>query len=193
MAERIVKPILIYADETHHSSANTYQKVMEYFKLKLFLGMTVTLDKRDDGDSSKNVYELFHYQTAYEIRLQQAMEEDLLYPFHYFGISDISMITYEQAKARNISGEYFGRLIGDERVRHVIEQAKYYGYNGDSVKGLIFCSRNRECEELSAKFNILEYRTVALSGKNTDREREAAFEHLAMNEEDATDEIQPLD
>lgn len=62
MAERIVKPILIYADETHHSSANTYQKVMEYFKLKLFLGMTVTLDKRDDGDSSKNVYELFHYQ-----------------------------------------------------------------------------------------------------------------------------------
>lgn len=46
---------------------------------------------------------------------------------------------------------------------------------------------------MSAKFNILEYRTVALSGKNTDREREAAFEHLAMNEEDATDEIQPLD
>ena len=96
--------------------------------------MTVTLDKRDDGDSSKNVYELFHYQIAYEIRLQQAMEEDLLYPFHYFGISDISMITDEQAKARNISGGYFGRLIDDERVRHVIEQAKYYGYNGDSVK-----------------------------------------------------------
>lgn len=46
---------------------------------------------------------------------------------------------------------------------------------------------------MSAKFNILEYRTVALSGKNTDCEREAAFEHLAMNEEDATDEIQPLD
>ena len=51
------------------------------------------------------------------------MEEDLLCPFHYFGISDISMITDEQAKARNISEEYFGRLTGDERVRHVIEQA----------------------------------------------------------------------
>lgn len=129
-----LRPIMTYDDEAHHSLANTYQKVMEYFKLKLFLGMTVTLDKRDDGDSSKNVYELFHYQIAYEIRLQQAMEEDLLYPFHYFGISDISMITDEQAKARNISGGYFGRLIDDERVRHVIEQAKYYGYNGDSVK-----------------------------------------------------------
>ena len=183
----------IVLDEAHHSPANIYQKVMEYFKPKLFLGMTATPDKRDDGDASRNVYELFHYQIAYEIRLQQAMEEDLLCPFHYFGISDISMITDEQAKARNISEEYFGRLTGDERVRHVIEQARYYGYSGDRVKGLIFCSRNRECEELSAKFNRLGYRTVALSGKNTDREREAAFERLAMNEEDAKEEMQPLD
>lgn len=80
----------IVLDEAHHSPANTYQKVMEYFKPKLFLGMTATPDKRDDGEASKNVYELFHYQIAYEIRLQQAMEEDLLCPFHYFGISDIS-------------------------------------------------------------------------------------------------------
>ena len=183
----------IVLDEAHHSPANTYQKVMEYFKPKLFLGMTATPDKRDDGEASKNVYELFHYQIAYEIRLQQAMEEDLLCPFHYFGISDISMITDEQAKARNISEENFGKLTSDERVRHVIEQAKYYGYSGDRVKGLVFCSRNRECEELSAKFNALGYRTIALSGDNKDKEREKAFERLAMNEEDATDEMQPLD
>lgn len=183
----------IVLDEAHHSPANTYQKVMEYFKPKLFLGMTATPDKRDDGDASKNVYELFHYQIAYEIRLQQAMEEDLLCPFHYFGISDISVVTDEQMKARNISEENFGKLTSDERVRHVIEQAKYYGYSGDRVKGLVFCSRNRECEELSAKFNALGYRTIALSGDNKDKEREKAFERLAMNEEDATDEMQPLD
>ena len=183
----------IVLDEAHHSPANTYQKVMEYFKPKLFLGMTATPDKRDDGEASKNVYELFHYQIAYEIRLQQAMEEDLLCPFHYFGISDISVVTDEQMKARNISEENFGKLTSDERVRHVIEQAKYYGYSGERVKGLIFCSRNRECEELSAKFNELGYRTIALSGDNKDKEREKAFERLAMNEEDATDEMQPLD
>ena len=183
----------IVLDEAHHSPANTYQKVMEYFKPKLFLGMTATPDKRDDGKASKNVYELFHYQIVYEIRLQQAMEEDLLCPFHYFGISDISVVTDEQMKARNISEEDFGKLTSDERVRHVIEQAKYYGYSGERVKGLIFCSRNRECEELSAKFNALGYRTIALSGDNKDKEREKAFERLAMNEEDATDEMQPLD
>ena len=183
----------IVLDEAHHSPANTYQKVMEYFKPKLFLGMTATPDKRDDGEASKNVYELFHYQIAYEIRLQQAMEEDLLCPFHYFGISDISVVTDEQMKTRNISEENFGKLTSDERVRHVIEQAKYYGYSGDRVKGLVFCSRNRECEELSAKFNALGYRTIALSGDNKDKEREKAFERLAMNEADATDEMQPLD
>ena len=59
---------------------------------------------------------------------------------------------------------------------------------GDRVKGLIFCSRNKECEELSAKFNELGYRTVALSGANSDQERESAFERLAMNAENATDE-----
>ena len=72
------------------------------------------------------------------------MEEDLLCPFHYFGISDISVVTDEQMKARNISEEDFGKLTSDERVRHVIEQAKYYGYSGDRVKSLVFCSRTRK-------------------------------------------------
>ncbi len=183
----------IVLDEAHHSPANTYQKVMEYFKPKLFLGMTATPDKRDDSATQKNVYELFNYQIAYEIRLQQAMEEKLLCPFHYFGISDISLLTDDQVNAKNISEEDFGRLTSDERVRHIIEQANYYGYSGERVKGLIFCSRNRECQELSAKFNALGFRTIALSGDNNERERESAFERLAMREEDAGNGVTPLD
>lgn len=183
----------IVLDEAHHSPANTYQKVMEYFRPKLFLGMTATPDKRDDAEAKKNVYELFNYQIAYEIRLQQAMEEKLLCPFHYFGISDISLLTDDQVKSRNISEEDFSKLTSDERVRHVMQQANYYGYSGDRVKGLIFCSRNRECQELSEKFNSLGLRTVALSGENSEYERENAFERLAMNEEDATKDMTPLD
>lgn len=183
----------IILDEAHHSLADTYQRIMGYFKPKLFLGMTATPDKRESDDLSNNVYELFNHQIAYAIRLQQALEENLLCPFHYFGISDISLLTEDQVNARNISEEDFGKLTSDERVRHIIEQACYYGYSGERVKGLIFCSRNRECEKLSEKFNELGYRTVALSGGNSDKERENAFERLAMNEEDATNEIQPLD
>lgn len=87
-----LRPILTYADEAHHVPADTYQKIMNHFTPKLWLGMTATPDKRDDNVEGRNVYELFNYQIAYEIRLQQAMEENLLCPFHYFGITDLSII-----------------------------------------------------------------------------------------------------
>lgn len=183
----------IILDEAHHSAANTYQKVMNYFKPKLWLGMTATPDKRDDNVEGRNIYEIFNYQIAYEIRLQQAMEEKFLCPFHYFGISDVSFVDEKQMKAKKITEKDFNLLTGDERVKHIIEQANYYGYSGDRVKGLIFCSRIDESEELSAKFNAAGYRTIALNGSASEDERANAFERLAMNEEDATEDMQPLD
>lgn len=83
--------------EAHHVTADTYQKIMKHFEPKLWLGMTATPDKRDDNIAGKNVYELFNYQIAYEIRLQQAMEDKLLCPFHYFGITDLSIIGDDKA------------------------------------------------------------------------------------------------
>lgn len=181
----------IILDEAHHSSANTYQKVMQYFIPRLFLGMTATPDKRTDNDANDNIYEIFHHQIAYEIRLQQAMEEDLLCPFHYFGITDLSVV--QDTKAKNILEEEFNKLICDERVKHIIEQSEYYGYSGNRVKGLIFCSRKKECKELSKKFNDLGYRTVALSGEDSEEVRQNAFERLAMEESEQTDNTKPLD
>ena len=181
----------IILDEAHHSSANTYQKVMNYFTPRLFLGMTATPDKRNDNDSGENIYEIFNHQIAYEIRLQQAMEEDLLCPFHYFGITDLSVV--QDTKSKNLSEEEFNKLVCDERVKHVIEQSNYYGYSGERVKGLIFCSRNRECKELSKKFNELGYRTVALSGEDSEMVRQDAFERLAMDESDAAADKTPID
>ena len=71
--------------------------------------MTATPDKRDDGEIGKNIYEIFHYQIAYEIRLQQAMEENLLCTFHYFGISDISLIDDRLSKTKKISERDFNQ------------------------------------------------------------------------------------
>lgn len=183
----------IVLDEAHHVSADTYQKVMNYFTPKLWLGMTATPDKRDDYIEGRNIYEIFQYQIAYEIRLQQAMQEDLLCPFHYFGITDVSLLADKEIKSRNLEAREFNQLVGDQRVKHIIEQAEYYGYSGDRVKGLIFCSRLDETRELSAKFNALGYRTIVLNGDASEDERINAFERLAMNEEDATEDLQPLD
>ena len=190
----------IVLDEAHHTSADTYQKVMNYFTPKLWLGMTATPDKRDDNIAGRNIYEIFHYQIAYEIRLQQAMEENLLCPFHYFGISDIAMLGDKQVNAKKITDRDFNMLTGEERVKHIVEQAHYFGYSGEKVKGLIFCSRIDEAAVLSEKFNQTinpetgkVFRTMALSGKTSEEERQRAFERLAMNEEEADESNIPLD
>lgn len=183
----------IILDEAHHSSADSYQKIMHYFKPKLWLGMTATPDKRDDNEPDRNIYEIFHHQIAYEIRLQQAMEESMLCPFHYFGISDLSMVEDQTMKARKLSAKDFNQLVSDERIKHIIEQVKYYGYSGERVKGLVFCSRIEESKELSNKFNQLGYRTISLNGDASEEERAKAFERLAMDESDAKDDMQPLD
>ena len=167
----------IVYDEAHHASANSYKKLMAYFKPKFTLGMTATPDKRDDQFEGKNIYELFNHQIAYEIRLQEALEEDLLCPFHYFGITDIDMHD-ESSKEVND----FKYLTSDERVTRVMEQATYYGYSGSRVKGLIFCSRIDEAKDLSSKFNEKGWRTLVLSGANTEKEREEAIERLTMDE-----------
>ena len=184
----------IVLDEAHHVTADTYQKIMKHFSPKLWLGMTATPDKRDDNVAGRNVYELFNYQIAYEIRLQQAMEENLLCPFHYFGITDLSIVGDDK------DNRDFSMLTSDERVKHIIQQANYYGYSGEKVKGLIFCSSIKETQELSYEFNNIVnpdtgkyFRTIALNGNANEQERQDAFERLAMNESETNVHKQPLD
>ena len=116
---------LIVVDEAHHSSADSYRKIMDYFTPKLWLGMTATPDKRDDNLEGRNIYEIFNHQIAYEIRLQNAMEEDLLCPFHYFGITDLEVIA-DAGKSSEEKVENFIYLTSDERVLNVMKQAEIF-------------------------------------------------------------------
>ena len=77
----------ILIDEVHKAGAATYQKVIDHFKPDFLLGMTAT-PERTDGF---NIYELFDYNVAYEIRLQEALDEDMLCPFMYYGVKDIEL------------------------------------------------------------------------------------------------------
>ena len=107
-------------------------------------------ERTDDFD----VFATFDHNIALEIRLQQAMEEDLLCPFHYFGITDL-MIDGETVDDKTV----FNKLVSDTRVDYIIKQIKYYGYSGDRVKGLIFCSSKDEAIKLSEIFNTRGFRT----------------------------------
>ena len=167
---------VICLDEAHHSGADSYQKIMNYFQPGFWLGMTASPET-----NRFDVYEIFDHNIAYEIRLQQALEENLLCPFHYFGITDLSVngeMIGDDDQAKGLCK--FNRLTSDDRVDYVIEQAKYYGYSGERVKGLIFCSRKEEAKKLSQKFNERGLRTAALTGEDNDARREAIIERLVM-------------
>ena len=183
-------------DEAHHTSAGSYKRVMDYFTPEFTLGMTATPDKRDDNIEGRNIYEIFDHNIAYEIRLQQAMDEDLLCPFHYFGITDLAMIS-DEGNSKEEQLENFRFLTSDDRVKYVMEQAAYFGYSGDRVKGLIFCSRIDEAKELSRKFNEHGLKTIALSGADSEETRAAAIERLTMDiqsdEDDYLDYIITVD
>lgn len=184
-------------DEAHHTSADSYKKVMDYFTPQFTLGMTATPDKRDDHIEGRNIYEIFDHNIAYEIRLQKAMEEDLLCPFHYFGITDLEIIddtiVNDKKMTKEQKLENFRRLTSDDRVKYVMEQAEYYGYSGNRVKGLIFCSRIEEANELSKKFNEHGWRTLALSGADSEEVRRDAIERLVNDDINELDYILSVD
>ena len=176
---------MIVIDEAHRTGAGSYQEIMKYFKPKFWLGMTASPERTDDFD----VFEAFDHNIAYEIRLQQAMEENLLCPFHYFGITDLRI----DGEAVEDKAD-FNCLISDTRVDYVIEQAAFYGFSGSRVKGLIFCSSKREAAVLSEKFNDRGFRALALTGEDKQEKREEAVERLVSDgREDILDYIFTVD
>lgn len=165
----------ILIDEVHKAGAKSYLKVIEHFKPQFLMGMTATPERTDDF----NIYELFDYNVAYEIRLQEAMEEDMLCPFHYYGVTDVE---YEEGVIDEATA--FAKLITNERVDHILDKILYYGHSGEKVRGLMFCSRKDEALQLSAEFNKRGLRTTALTGDHSQEERLRQVELLESEQLD---------
>lgn len=181
---------IIIIDEVHRAGADSYQRIMNYFTPRFWIGMTASPDRTDGYD----IYGLFNHNIACEIRLQQAMEEKLLCPFHYFGITDLEVDGHviDDDDLKNVQN--FAKLVCDDRVQYIMQQIEYYGYSGDRVKGLMFCSSKEEAKTLFVKFNMRGLRTIVLTGDSSQNEREDAILHLEQNEqENALDYILTVD
>ena len=179
---------IIVIDEAHRIGASSYQKIIQYFKPKLLLGMTASPERTDGYD----VYKEFNYNIACEIRLKQAREENFLCPFHYFGITDIEFNGKTIDENTELSD--FSKLTCDERVNYIIKQIEFYGHSGTTTNGLIFCSSKREALALSDKFNDRGYFTVVLTGEDSQEKREEAINRLtSKNIEEKIDYIFTVD
>ena len=163
----------IVIDEVHKAGAYSYQKIMDYFEPEFCLGMTASPERPDGID----IYELFDHNLACEIRLKDALEEDLLCPFHYFGISDLEI----DGKTVDDSTE-FNQLVSDDRVNYLLEKSAYYGYSGERIKALVFCSRKKEANELSKAFNKRGHPSAVLTGDDSQQTREDAIYRLTNDE-----------
>ena len=163
----------IVMDEAHHTEAPTYRKILEHFKPKFLLGMTAT-PERTNGF---NIFKTFDYQIAYEIRLHHALAENMLVPFHYYGVQDITV----DGKLLEDNAQ-FNDLVRSERVQKILEHSFFYGCDQGRIRGLIFCSRVEEAKRLSEILNENGKRTIALCGEDGEEAREKAIERLEIQD-----------
>lgn len=170
----------IIVDEFHHAAAPTYQRLLEYYKPKILLGLTATPERMD----GKSILHYFDERIAAEIRLPEAIDRKLLCPFHYFGVSDDvdlhnikwSRGGYDKTALSNI---YTGN---DIRVMLILKELNKYVTDIDKVKGLGFCVSKEHAEYMALRFNQNSIPSIALTADSKKDERDSAQHKLAKGE-----------
>ena len=186
----------ILIDEVHHAGAKSFQAILDHFSAADFiLGMTAT-PERTDGF---NIFELFGYNVAYEIRLQKALDEGMLCPFHYYGVAEYlgsdsasgngqPSIPVNDDSSRQDRAQLtyeIGQLATPDRVRYIINVLQQYSPYHQQITGLVFCSRREEAQKLSELFNRefnqqteRHYHTQAVTGDTPVPQRDQAIQDL---------------
>ncbi|MCR4603619.1 MAG: DUF3427 domain-containing protein [Prevotella sp.] len=166
----------IIIDECHHAVANTYRRIIDYFEPEFLLGLTATENRMDNQD----VVEIFGNNIPYELRLRDAIINDLIVPFHYYGIRD-ELVDYgltDSAERRLIA------QISDEgNCRFIHQQIEKHRKEGQKLKALAFC-RNIQHARMMADNMSEYYHTTFLSGRNTTGERIRAYDDLQNDSKD---------
>lgn len=165
----------IIIDEAHRSFSDSYQRILNYFTPDFLLGMTATPERTDGG----NIFNLFNNNIGLEVRLRDALEEDLVIPFHYFGITDVES-EFINIDKKNIS-DIAALLSVQNRVDLILEKMEHYGFSGSKRKCLGFCISKAHALYMASEFNQLGYTSIALTSENSDEERESAIIKLEDN------------
>ncbi len=171
---------VIVLDETHHSASDSYQRIIAHFSPKILLGLTATPERMD----GKSILEDFDHRIAYEIRLNQAIEQNLLCPFHYFGVSDdtdLSNMKWQSGKyvTRDLSATY----IGDHaRDRAIISAVVRYISDMQTVKGLGFCVDQEHAKHMSEVFRRAGIASESLDANSSKQDRHSIQGRLKNGE-----------
>ncbi|MEG0841135.1 MAG: DEAD/DEAH box helicase [Erysipelotrichaceae bacterium] len=177
----------IVVDEAHHIGAETYQRVLQYFTPDFLLGMTATPERSDKYD----IFNFFDNNVAIEVRLHEAMEENLVVPFHYFGIEDVSQVDYNGVDLNDIAA-IAKQLKVVQRVDYIIDQMNLYGHDGEKRKCLAFCINIDHAKFMCDEFNKRHIPSACLTGEHSGKERASILKRLE-DEEDKLEVIFTVD
>jgi len=174
----------IIVDEFHHAAAPTYQKLLEYYKPKILLGLTATPERMD----GKSILSYFNNRIAAEIRLPEAIDRKLLCPFQYFGVTDtIDLDSLKWTVGGYDKGELskiytFSGMAANRRADLIINSLLKYVTDIDAVKGLGFCVSIEHAEFMCRYFDEHSIPSMYLTGSSPDEERKSAKEKLVNGE-----------
>ncbi len=174
---------VVVIDEFHHATAKTYRRIIDHFRPVELLGLTAT-PERMNGPNVQD--EFFDGRIAAEMRLWEALENDLLSPFHYFGITDttdLTGITWKRSSAGYDATELSNLLTGNEaRARIVVRAVLDKVGDPGSMRALGFCVSLAHAHYMAEYFRAAGLNAVALSGETPADQRRDGLAALKSGE-----------
>ncbi|ODQ83982.1 helicase [Dietzia alimentaria] len=167
---------VLVIDEFHHAESASYRRLLSSITAGEVLGLTATPERADGVD----VRELFDGRTAYELRLWDALEQDLLCPFHYYGISDNTDLrdvewTAGQYSPGALSDLYTGN---DARTLLVIKALREKVLDPTRMRALGFCVTVDHAKYMAEAFTARGLPSAVIVGTTDPDERRALVERL---------------
>ncbi|MFH8340339.1 DUF3427 domain-containing protein [Streptomyces sp. AM6-12] len=168
---------IIVIDEFHHATATTYRRVIDHFTPKELLGLTAT-PERMDGLNVQD--EFFEGRIAAEMRLWEALENDLLCPFHYFGVpdgTDLTNLGWQQGSYtdRDLDNLYTGNHA---RARIVVKQIRDKVSKPGAMRALGFCVSKAHAHFMADFFRQAGFHAMALDSDSPTEVRSQALADL---------------
>ena len=128
---------VIVIDEFHHAEAASYRRLLDHVDPMELLGLTATPERADGVD----VREFFGGRVAAELRLWEALEQNLLCPFHYFGIHDGTDLESVQWRRGGYDLSALNQIYtgNDVRTRIVLKSLRDKVSDVAQMRALGFC------------------------------------------------------
>jgi superfamily II DNA or RNA helicase len=167
---------VVIVDEFHHAAAPSYDRLLERLQPKVLLGLTATPERADGRD----VTGWFDGHIAVDLRLWDAIDEGLLCPFQYFGVSDevdLSQLQWKRGgyDISQLSDVYTGN---DARVSKVLRAIRDTVEQPLAMRALGFCVSVKHAEFMADRFTKAGIPSLAVSGTSHPDERDSALRRL---------------